>query len=73
MRACAPVEMMIVCAAYSVPPTQTRFGIGREVDAIDVGGHELGAEADRLLAELRHELGPEDPGRESRDSSRRRW
>ena len=42
------------------------LGVGREVDAIDVGGDELGAEAHRLLAELRHELGSEDPGGKAR-------
>ena len=60
MRACAPVEMMIERAVYSVPPTSTSSGDEREVDAIDVGGHELGAEPLGLLAELRHEVGTED-------------
>ena len=32
----------------------------REVDAVDVGGEELRAEAGRLLAELHHELGAHD-------------
>ena len=59
--------MMIVCAAYSTSPTQTRFGFDGEVDAVGVGRHELRAEAHRLLAELRHELGTEDPGRETRE------
>ena len=68
MRACAPVEMMIVCAAYSSCRRPTRAsGSRREVDAIDVGGDELGAEAHGLLAELRHELGPEDPVGETRE------
>ena len=44
-----------------MPPTRTRFGSTREVDLVDVGGDELGAEALGLLAELRHELGAEDP------------
>ena len=60
MRACAPVEMMIACAVYSVSPTQTRVRRSGEVDPVDVGGDELGAEALGLLAELRHELGAED-------------
>ena len=42
-------------------PTQTRFGVAGEVDAVGVGGDELGAEALGLLAELRHELGAHDP------------
>ena len=33
---------------------------GRKIDAIDVGGDELGAEPLGLLAELHHELGAED-------------
>ena len=33
----------------------------REVDAVGVGGDELGAEALGLLAELHHELGAHDP------------
>ena len=61
MRACAPVEMMIVWAAYSVAADPDPLRVRGEVDAVDVGGHELGAEAHRLLAELRHELGAEDP------------
>ena len=60
MRACAPVEMMIVCAAYSVAADPDPLRVRGEVDAIGVGGHELGAEAHGLLAELRHELGTED-------------
>ena len=40
--------------------------IRSEVDAVDVGGHELGAEPHCLLAELRHELGAEDAGRKAR-------
>ena len=41
-------------------PTHTPNGASREVDAVGVGGDELGTEALRLLAELHHQLGPED-------------
>ena len=61
MRACAPVEMMIERRVVLVVPTLTRERRGREVDRVDVGGHELGAEPLGLLAELRHEVGAEDP------------
>ena len=57
---CAPVEMMIDRARYSVSPTHTPNGRLGEVDPVDVGGHELRAEAGGLLADLHHQLGPED-------------
>ena len=66
MRACAPVEMMTDRANSSWPPTRTRIGRTREVDLVDVGGDELGAEALGLLAELRHEIGTDDAVGEAR-------
>ncbi len=66
MRACAPVEMMTDFAWYSVLPTVHAERRRREVDAVDVGGDELGAEPLGLLAELRHEIGTEDAVRETR-------
>ena len=60
MRAVAPVEMMIASAAVlgvADPDAERR---SREIDPVDVGGDELGAEALGLLAELHHELGAED-------------
>ena len=61
MRADAPVEMMIdVGAVLACRRPTTPNGPSREVDAVGVGGDELGAEALGLLAELRHQLGPED-------------
>ena len=41
-------------------PTHTPNGCRGEVDPVDVGGDELGAEALGLLAELHHQLGAED-------------
>ena len=58
--------MMIVRAYSSWPPTRTRFGVDGEVDLVDVGGDELGAEALGLLAELRHEVGTDDAVGEAR-------
>ena len=57
----------MVCAEYSSLADPDALRVRGEVDAIDVGRDELGAEADGLLAELGHELGPEDPLREARE------
>ena len=73
MRAVAPVLMMIERAAELALADPDAERCRREVDAVGVGGDELGAEALGLLAELDHELGPEDAVGETRDSSRRRW
>ncbi len=69
----APVETMSDRARYSVFAHPDAEGADGHVDAVDVGGEELGAEAGRLLAELLHELGAHDARRGSRGSSRRRW
>ena len=61
MRAFAPVEMMIACACVlgvADPDAVRRAG---EVDAVGVGGHELGAEALGLLAERAMSSGPMIP------------
>ena len=57
---------MIVCASVVLAVDPDPLGVDGEVDLVDVGGHELGAEPLRLLAELRHELGAEDAVGEAR-------
>ena len=62
-RACgrvAPVVMIIDAARYSRVADPDAERRRREVDAVGVGGDELGAEALGLLAELHHQLGAED-------------
>ena len=39
--------MMTVCAEYSLAADPDALRVRREVDAVGVGGDELGAEADR--------------------------
>ena len=61
MQAWAPVEMIIgVGRGTRVSPTHTPNGRVGEVDPVDVGGDELGAEPLGLLPELHHELGAHD-------------
>ncbi len=47
-------------------PDAHPLGGRSEVDLVDVGGQELGAEALGLLPELRHEVGAHDPVGEAR-------
>ena len=61
-----PVATMTASARYSTPRAQTPERPRREVDPLDVDVVDPAAEPLGLLAELRHQLRPEDPLREAR-------